>query len=134
VAYGTKGTLVLGAGERAGVVSSYKKAFGKLPQTEAQWKDALAIASGRWPGETSATAESKAKTEFKKVYNKNADMKNANDNAAVTVMAYGLRPSDRNLNSEKAGIKIFKAIYGHNPVSALAWDIVRAIAYSGAKR
>lgn len=134
IAYGTKGTLNLGSGERAGVVNSYKKAFSKLPTSETAWKDAIAIANGRWPGETSATAESQAKTEFKKVYNKNADMKNANDNAAVTVIAYGLRPSARNLNSEKAAIKIFKAIYGHNPVSALAWDIVRAIAYSGAKR
>ncbi|MBI4812535.1 hypothetical protein HY798_03830 [Candidatus Falkowbacteria bacterium] len=134
VAYGTKGTESLGAGERAGVVNSYKSAFSKLPAAESEWKDILAIANGRWPGETSATAESNAKTEFKKVYLKDADMKNAYDNAAVTVMAYGLRPSNRNLNSEKAAIKTFKAIYGHNPVSALAWDIVRAIAYSGAKR
>ena len=49
-------------------------------------------------------------------------------------MAYGLRPAARNLNSEKAGIKNFKAIFGYNPVKATAWDAVRAIAYSGAKR
>ncbi|MBI4779186.1 hypothetical protein HY797_01900 [Candidatus Falkowbacteria bacterium] len=61
-------------------------------------------------------------------------MKQPNDNAAVTVIAYGLRPTARNTNSEKAAIKSFKTIYGHAPVSALAWDIVRAIAYSGAKR
>jgi len=45
-----------------------------------------------------------------------------------------LRPSDRNLNSEKTAIKTFKAIYGYNPSTASAWDIVRAIAYSGATR
>ena len=134
IAYGTKSTQILGAGERAGVVNSYKKAYDKLPTSETTWKDAIAIANGRWPAETNANAESQAKTEFKKVYKRDADMKNAHDNAAVTVIAYGLRPSARNLNSEKAAIKIFKAIYGHNPVSALAWDIVRAIAYSGAKR
>ncbi len=61
-------------------------------------------------------------------------MNNPNDNAAVTIITYGLRPSNRNLNSEKAGITIFKAIYKYNPESAIDWDIVRAIAYSGAVR
>ena len=44
------------------------------------------------------------------------------------------QPADRNLNSERAAIKIFKGIYGYNPSTATAWDIVRAIAYSGATR
>jgi hypothetical protein len=61
-------------------------------------------------------------------------MKNSNDNAAVTIMAYGLRPANRNTESEKTAIKSFKYIYGKNPVSAMEWDVVRAIAYSGAKR
>ena len=61
-------------------------------------------------------------------------MDNQNDNAAVTVMAYGLRPSNRNLNSEKAAILAFKYFIKHAPVSAIDWDTVRAIAYSGAKR
>jgi hypothetical protein len=61
-------------------------------------------------------------------------MNNANDNAAVTIMAYGLRPAGRNLNSEKAAILSFKYIYKKNPITAEEWDVVRAIAYSGAKR
>ena len=61
-------------------------------------------------------------------------MENPNDNAAVTVIAYGLRPDSRNLNSEKAGIKSFKHIYVYNPESAIDWDVVRAIAYSGSVR
>jgi hypothetical protein len=61
-------------------------------------------------------------------------MKQANDNAAVTVMAYGLRPASRNTNSEKVAINSFKYIYKKTPTSAQDWDIVRAIAYSGAKR
>jgi len=134
VNYGTPSTKILGAGERAGVINSYKTAFGRVPSTEAQWKDAIAIGNGRWPGEKSTAAEAKAAVEFKKVYKRAPDMKNPNDNAAVTVISYGLRPAIRNTNSEKAAIKSFKAIYGHAPVSALAWDIVRSIAYSGAKR
>lgn len=134
VNYGTPTTIILGAGERAGVVSSYKKAFDKVPATEAEWSDAIKIGNGRWPTERSTAAENQATIEFKKVYKRSPDMDQPNDNAAVTVIAYGLRPGNRNLNSEKAAIKSFKAVYAHNPVSALAWDIVRAIAYSGATR
>lgn len=134
VTYGTYTTTVLGAGERAGVVNSFKTAFGKLPATTNDWNDVIKIANGRWPSQTSATVEAASKVAFKKIYKRDANMSNANDNAAVTVMSYGLRPTARNLNSEKAAIKSFKAIYGVNPTTAANWDIVRAIAYSGAKR
>jgi len=134
ITYGTETTKVLGAGERAGTANSYKAAFGKLPKTEADWADAIKIANGRWPSERSATAETVAKASFKKIYGREANMDNQNDNAAVTVMAYGLRPSQRNLNSEKAAIISFKYFMKRNPSSAVDWDIVRAIAYSGAKR
>jgi len=134
IVYGTPTTKILGAGERAGVLNSYKSAFGKLPKTESEWQDAIKIANGRWPSQRSEAAEAKAKQEFKKVYLREPDMDNPNDNAAVTVIAYGLRPDSRNLDSEKAGILTFKHIYGYSPVSATDWDIVRAIAYSGAVR
>lgn len=134
IVYGTNSTQILGAGERAGVINSYKSAFGKLPATQSEWEDAIKIANGRWPAERSEQAEKRAKAEFKKVYLRDPNMNNPNDNAAVTVIAYGLRPDSRNLNSEKIAIKTFKAIYGYNPSSAVDWDIVRAIAYSGAKR
>ena len=134
VVYGTETTKILGAGERAGVINSYKSAFGKLPTTESEWQDVIKIANGRWPNEKSKTAEINAKVEFKKVYKREADMNNPNDNAAVTIISYGLRSDVRNLDSEKAGILTFKHIYGYNPSSATDWDIVRAIAYSGAVR
>ena len=134
ILYSTETTDVLGAGERAGVINSYKSAFNKLPTTESEWQDAIKIANGRWPSEKSEIAENNAKKEFKKVYKREANMENPNDNAAVTVIAYGLRPDARNMDSEKTGIKTFKHIYGYNPSSAIDWDVVRAIAYSGATR
>lgn len=134
IMYGSITTRKLGSGERAGVVNSYKKAFGKLPITNEGWKDCIAIANGRWPREISDTAERTAKEEFKNIYLREASMDNPNDNAAITIISYGLRPSDRNIDSEKAGIDIFKNIYKYNPISALDWDIVRAISYSGATR
>jgi hypothetical protein len=131
---GTASTLKLGAGERAGVVNSYKSAFGKLPATEAEWSDVIKIGNGRWPTERNTATENAATIAFKKIYLRSPNRSNPYDDAAVTVIAYGLRPTQRNTNSEKAAIKSFKAIYGYAPVSATAWDIVRAIAYSGAKR
>ncbi len=134
VTYGTVTTQTLGTGERAGVVNSFKTAFGKLPTTQDDWNDVIKIANGRWLGQTNKTAEERATVNFRKVYLKNPDRKNPHDDAAITVMAYGLRPANRKLESEKAAIKTFKAVYGYNPKTASAWDVVRAIAYSGAKR
>ncbi len=129
-------TQKLGEGERAAVIFSYKAAFSKLPETEAELADAIKIASGRWPSTTNDKAEKKAKNQFAKIYKRIPDMNNANDNAAVTVMAYGLRQKaeNRNLNSEKSGIKTFKEIYGHNPSTTEDWNIMQAITYSGSSR
>jgi len=134
VTYGTKSTGVLGAGERAGVVNSFKAAFGGLPTSAASWNDVIKIANGRFPSTQSVSAEQKALASFTKIYKRLPDFTNPHDDAAIKVMAYGLRPADRNLESEKAGIRIFKDIHGYNPVSATDWDAVRAIAYSGATR
>ena len=134
IVYGTESTKILGTGERAGAVNSYKQAFGKLPRTNKDWEDVLKISVGRWPNERNSDTEKKAKEKFYEVYKREANMDQANDNAAVTVISYGLRPSSRNMDSEKAAIKIFKGIFNYNPLSALDWDVVRAIAYSGAIR
>lgn len=134
ITYGTSTTQPLGAGERAGVVNSFKSTFGKLPTTEKDWNDVIKIANGRWPGQIDKKTEKNAEAAFKKIYTRNPDMANAHDNVAVTIISYGLRPSSRNLESEKKGIIYFKNIYGYAPKSATAWDIVRAIAYSGATR
>ena len=134
IIYGTATTQRLGAGERAAVINSYYQAYNRLPDTEAEWSDVLKIASGRWPTERSATAENQAKLEFVKVYRRQANLSNNIDQNAIMVIAYGLLPLNRNLNSERVAIKTFEYVYGHAPVNALAWNVVRAIAYSGAKR
>lgn len=132
---GTETTKILGSGERAGVINSFMEAFGKAPETESNWQDVIKIANGRWPKEVNNTKEEKTKNEiFKKIYKRAPDMTNANDNAAVTIITYGLRPVARNMESEKTGIRIFRGIYGYNPSSASDWDVARAITYSGAKR
>lgn len=129
-------TEKLGAGERAAVINSYKAAFDKLPETEAELADAIKIANGRFPSVTSDDAEKTAKEQFVKIYKRVPDLSNANDNAAIKVMAYGLRQKaeNRNLDSEKAGIKIFKNIFGAVPKTTEDWNTMQAITYSGATR
>ena len=63
-------------------------------------------------------------------------MGNPNDNAAVVVIAYGLRQKaeNRNLDSERQGIRIFENIYGHLPQTTEEWNIMQSITYSGATR
>ena len=129
-------TQRLGEGERAAVMYSYRQAYQKLPESETELADAIKIANGRWPGERNEAAENRAKEQFARIYKRAANMDNPNDNAAVTVMAYGLRQraENRNLESEKNGIKIFEGIYGHVPSSTEEWNIMQAITYSGASR
>lgn len=134
VAYGTPTTKVLGAGERAGVLNSFKKAYSKLPETEVDWQDTIKIANGRFPKQQSIEKEKEALKTFGKIYKKMPDFKNSHDEAALKIFAYGIRPTSRNLNSEKFAIKTFKSIYGRNPSDTADWDVMRAIAYSGAKR
>lgn len=134
IEFGTNTTEKLGQGERAGVINSFNSAFSKFPETEEDWSDIIKVANGRWPEQINENTENNAKNAFKKIYLRNADINNSHDNAAVTIIAYGLRPNSRNLDSEKNAIRYFRAIYGYDPSSATAWDIVRAIAYSGATR
>ncbi len=129
-------TKRLGEGERAAVMYSFKSAFGKLPEDETEMADAIKIANGRWPIKISEAAENKAKEKFEFIYKRAASAGQVNDDAAVVVMAYGLRQKaeNRNLNSEKNGLKIFKDIYGYLPESTEDWNILQAITYSGATR
>jgi len=131
VAAGTESTAKLGAGERVGVLNSYKSSFGKSPQTQVEWEDIIRISNNQLPLAINLAAEKRAKMEFKRVYQREADIKNFSDQTAINMITYGLRPERRDLNSERAGIRIFVGIYKYLPVSALDWDTIRAIAYSG---
>lgn len=137
ITYGVdENTKKLGEGERAAVIHSYKSAYNRLPETEDDLADAIKIANGRWPSILNLDAEDRAKVEFRRIYKREALMENERDNAAITIMAYGLRQraENRNLESEKRGIEIFKNIYGHLPQSTNDWNIMQAITYSGSSR
>lgn len=131
---GTVSSFHLGAGERLGIVNSFKAAFGHLPSTTDDWDDVVKIGNGRFAAQTSASAEANARVTFKKIYLRDENVNVAADVNAVTIMAYGLRPLPRSLNAEAAAIITFRATYGRMPTSAQDWDAVRAVAYSGATR
>lgn len=129
-------TKSLGEGERAAVIYSFKVAFGKLPKTEEELEETIKIANGRWPSITSSEAEARAIEQFKKIYLRESDMNDPHDAAAIKVMAYGLRQraKNRNLNSERNGLAIFRAIFGYLPQTTEDWNALQAITYSGATR
>ena len=134
IQFGTQTTKRLGAGERAGVVSSYVPAFGVFPESVFDWQDIIKIANGRWPSKVSIKNNKEVSGKFVKVYKREQKGNNQNDEAAMAIMTYGLRSANRNMNSEGTAIKTFIHIFGHNPETAVEWDMVRAIAYSGSER
>lgn len=137
IAYGVDAnTQKLGEGERAAVIYSFQQAYGQLPQTEAELSDAIKIANGLWPSVKNQAAERKAATTFKEIYQREPNMNNPNDNAAVVIMAYGLRQraENRNLKSEAQGLGIFNDLFDKTPGSTEEWNTLQAITYSGASR
>jgi len=134
ITYGTETTKVLGEGERAGVLNSFHKAYDRLPQNDTDWQDAIKIANGRFPAQQSIEKEQEALKTFIKIYKRLPDFSNGHDEAALKIVTYGIRPTTRNLDSEKAAIKSFESVYGEKPATTTDWDIMRAIAYSGASR
>ena len=131
---GSPTTIRLGSGERAGVAESFANAFGRLPSSMSNYQEVVKIANGRWTKGQSIGNENKAKESFKQIYKRSTNLANTKDINALKVMAYGLRPVNRNMDSERAAIRTFKDVYKHNPISTSDWDIMRAISYSGATR
>lgn len=137
ITYGVdQNTKDLGTKERAAVVSAYKAAFNKLPANANDLAEAVKIANGENPDQVSASAEAKARAEFKKIYGRDADVNKVEEAGAIKIIAYGLRmvANTRNLAAEKAALKTFAQIYKHTPKNDWEWNIVRAIAYSGVKK
>ena len=87
VTYSTLSTDSLGAGERDGVVNSFKSAFGKLSASTEDWNDVIKITNGRRPGQTSDATENRAKINFGIVCPREPNRDNPNDGGCC---CYGL--------------------------------------------
>ena len=122
IAYGTKSTQKLGLGERLGVLRSYQYAFGKLPQTAADWQDAVNIATNQLPVKRSIKAEQEARVVVRKIYGKI-------DSQSVMFIAYGLRPIARDIKKEQTELARFGRIFGKMPNSVFDWNVFRKLVY-----
>ncbi len=71
---------------------------------------------------------------FHQIYLRDPAGGDINDLSAIMLITYGLLPAERNLESEMAAVSIFEDIFVRSPHNAIDWNIVRAIAYSGAVR
>ncbi len=134
ITYGTYSTKGLGVGERIGVLKSYQFAYKKLPSTESDWFDVLKISNGYWPSEVDTLAEVVARYKFESVYLRESVDGNLQDKSAVMLTAYGVRPLKRSIADELKAIEIFENIFKKSPIEVVDWNVVRAIAYSGASR
>lgn len=137
IAYGADAnTKDLGEGERAAVVSSYQAAFDRLPQNDKDLAELIKAANGRYPNATSSQAEYRARNRFIKIYKRIPDSDSAKDQAAITVMAYGLRQKARNrsVKSEGQALAAYEQIFGNTPDTTEEWNALQAITYSGAVR
>jgi hypothetical protein len=131
VTYGTPSTEDIGANERAGVLTSFKEAFGKLPKTQTDWNDVIKIANGEPPAQVSQKKERQAIASFKVIYGRAPKADDAKDEAAIDYLAYGVRPTEKNLAAEKAAVKTYQSVFRRLPNTESAWSVVRTIAYSG---
>ncbi len=133
LSFGTRTSLKLGEGERAGVVDSFRAAFGRIPKSECDWQDALRIANGKQPGQRSPAREAQSATLFAKLFGRKPDANDATDRNAIDMMSYGIRPQSRDLTAETDAIRFFREKMGRAPANATDWDAMRAIAYAGVR-
>ena len=122
ITYGTKSTDKLGLGERAGVLRSYQYAFGKLPQTAADWQDAVNIATNQLPIKRNIKVEQEARAVVRKIVGRI-------DNQSVLAIAYGLRPEVRDIKREQVELGRFGRIFGKMPSSVFDWNVFRELVY-----
>lgn len=133
IAYGTPRTARVSFRTRGWVLSSFKDSLGKVPENQKDWEDVLKLTTGMSPIQRSKRAEDEAVKIFETIYKRKPNRANKKDDAAMLLITYGIRPQ-RDPNREAHALKIFSAIYKRGPESDKDWNIVRAIAYSGATR
>jgi len=134
IAYGTPTSSNLSVRDRKGVIGDYYDIYGRIPTSEADWLDIELILTSHKPLQRKISQEQQALIDFAKVYKRMPDFNNIYDEWAMYYIAYNVRNVVRNLDSERAAIGTFKSVYKVVPSTSHQWSIMRAIAYTGAKR
>jgi hypothetical protein len=131
IVYGTPRSRHVGIGERAGIVASYRAAYGRFPDTDCDWGDLLNISMGLVPNNLNPAREQSVGDTFRTFYGRAPDRSKAAEDRTIFIMAYGLRPAVRDLNAERAGIRLFRRVMRKIPVTATEWDAIRGMVYGG---
>jgi len=138
---GTENSRHIGFGERMSVIKSFYYVFDRFPISELDWQDVIKISAGRWPIQRNLDKENQMKRVFEKIYLRQPDMNNTNDNAMITVVTYGLRPQKIDYEKQKIAHRYATSLYFENKIIQPGnkdwdkmWNIIRGIAYSGAIR
>jgi len=138
---GTETSRAIGFGERMSVIKSFYSAFDRFPESETDWQDVIKISAGRWPSQRNLGKETEMMQIFEKIYLRQPDMNNTNDNAMITVATYGLRPQKIDYEKQKTAYHYAISLYFENKIIQPGdkdwdkmWNIIRGIAYSGANR
>jgi hypothetical protein len=134
IAYGTDNTANLTAAERKDIITDYSGIYGHVPSDAQGWADVDSMATGVKPATRVLKAEQNALKDFTRVYGRLPNFSVAGDDLAMGYLAYKLRAATRDLTVEKSATSVFKGIYKVNPTTSAHWAVVRALAYSGAKR
>jgi hypothetical protein len=134
IKYGSPTTRKIGENSRTAALSSFINAFQKVPENIEDWQDVIKIANGRQTQLKSQIAEDRGKAFFKQIYSREPNLQNIYDLNAVMIISYGLSSPNVNIISEKKSMITFVAIFKRTPQSTDDWNIIKAIAYSGAKK
>ena len=124
----TMATVKLGSGERLALVRDQLETLGRVDVAALEQ-----LAVGQKPTARNLAKEQvqvgKVLTAFVKLTGHRPNFKIAKEDLAWNTMMYRIRFA-RDLNKERAGITMFRSVYGRTPTSPLDWAAVRAWGYS----
>jgi len=129
IAYGNEQTKDLAIRFRSGLLEDFYVVYSRLPIAEIDWLKLTQMYRGVVP-EVSIMQEELAAQEFKTIYNRLVNLLIPQEKKFIDMVAYHLRPQERNIEQEKTALQKFVHAYNRLPDSSNTWSILRAIAYS----
>jgi len=131
LSYDSSGFEGVSLNDRVGLIEDYYDLYGRMPNDEADWEVVLSMSTGEKTEVKINEFEIRALKEFISVYGRLVDFSVPQEERFVHMVAYHLRPMERNLVLENAALIKFVTTYNQIPDTPLLWSVLRAIAYAG---
>jgi hypothetical protein len=130
ITYGiSQETIRLGMGERRALLRDYLQT---VQRTDVVWEDMQRLATGRAPLTRNILAErgqaSITLSTFIKIFGHKPNFQNTTEDFAWNTLLYRTR-FPRDLSKESKGLRAYRALYHHAPLSPLDWTTVRVLGY-----